>query len=62
MVDKWGVSDDKKTYTFTLRAGQKFHDGQDVASATSSRRESAPFGGPRSRRAAPCQGASPFRR
>ena len=33
MVDKWGVSDDKKTYTFTLRAGQKFHDGQDVTSA-----------------------------
>jgi peptide/nickel transport system substrate-binding protein len=33
MVDKWGLSDDKKTYTFTLRAGQKFHDGQDVTSA-----------------------------
>ena len=33
MVDKWGVSDDKKTYTFTLRDGQKFHDGQDVTSA-----------------------------
>ena len=33
MVDKWGVSDDKKTYTFILRAGQKFHDGQDVTSA-----------------------------
>ena len=33
MVDKWGVSEDKKTYTFTLRAGQKFHDGQDVTSA-----------------------------
>ena len=33
MVDKWGISDDKKTYTFTLRAGQKFHDGQDVTSA-----------------------------
>ena len=33
MVDKWGVSDDKKTYTFSLRAGQKFHDGQDVTSA-----------------------------
>ena len=28
MVDKWGVSDDKKTYTFTLRDGQKFHDGR----------------------------------
>src|SRR5437868_13227861 len=23
MVDAWSVSDDKKTYTFTLRAGQK---------------------------------------
>src|SRR5947199_986410 len=33
MVEKWGVSEDKKTYTFTLRAGQKFHDGQDVTSA-----------------------------
>src|SRR6188472_1227359 len=33
MVDKWGISDDKKTYTFTLRSGQKFHDGQDVTSA-----------------------------
>src|ERR1051325_2974047 len=33
MVDTWGVSDDKKTYTFTLRAGQKFHDGTDVTSA-----------------------------
>lgn len=33
MVDKWGVSDDKKTYTFTLRDGLKFHDGQDVTSA-----------------------------
>jgi peptide/nickel transport system substrate-binding protein len=33
MVEKWDVSDDRKTYTFTLRAGQKFHDGQDVTSA-----------------------------
>ncbi len=33
MVDTWGVSDDKKTYTFTLRAGQKFHDGTDVTTA-----------------------------
>jgi peptide/nickel transport system substrate-binding protein len=33
MVDKWGVSDDKKTYTFTLRAGQRFHDGQEITSA-----------------------------
>src|SRR5215510_8480459 len=28
MVDKWSISDDKKTYTFTLRDGLKFHDGQ----------------------------------
>src|SRR5437588_13024577 len=33
MVETWGVSDDKKTYTFSLRAGEKFHDGQDVTSA-----------------------------
>ena len=33
MVDKWGVSDDKKTYTFILRDGLKFHDGQAVTSA-----------------------------
>ena len=33
MVDKWGVSDDKLTYTFTLRDGLKFHDGQAVTSA-----------------------------
>src|SRR5947207_7300501 len=33
MVDKWGISDDKKTYTFTLRDGLKFHDGQAVTSA-----------------------------
>jgi peptide/nickel transport system substrate-binding protein len=33
MIDKWGVSDDKKTYTFTLRDGLKFHDGQAVTSA-----------------------------
>jgi peptide/nickel transport system substrate-binding protein len=33
MVEKWGVSDDRKTYTFGLRAGQTFHDGQDVTSA-----------------------------
>ena len=28
MVDKWEVSKDKLTYTFTLRDGLKFHDGQ----------------------------------
>lgn len=33
MVEKWGVSDDKLTYTFTLRDGLKFHDGQAVTSA-----------------------------
>jgi peptide/nickel transport system substrate-binding protein len=30
MVDKWTVSDDRKTWTFTLRSGQKWHDGSDV--------------------------------
>ena len=33
MVEAWGVSDDKKTYTFTLRDGLKFHDGQAVSAA-----------------------------
>jgi peptide/nickel transport system substrate-binding protein len=33
MVDAWRVSDDKLTYTFTLRGGLKFHDGQPVRSA-----------------------------
>jgi peptide/nickel transport system substrate-binding protein len=33
MVDKWEVSNDKLTYTFTLRDGLKFHDGQPVRSA-----------------------------
>jgi peptide/nickel transport system substrate-binding protein len=33
MVDSWKVSDDKLTYTFTLRDGLKFHDGQPVTSA-----------------------------
>ena len=33
MVDKWEVSKDKLTYTFTLREGLKFHDGQPVRSA-----------------------------
>jgi peptide/nickel transport system substrate-binding protein len=33
MVDKWGVSDDKLTYTFTLRDGLKFHDGTAVTAA-----------------------------
>jgi peptide/nickel transport system substrate-binding protein len=33
MVDKYTVSADKLTYTFTLRDGLKFHDGQPVRSA-----------------------------
>jgi peptide/nickel transport system substrate-binding protein len=33
MVDTWKVSDDKLTYSFTLRDGLKFHDGQPVRSA-----------------------------
>src|SRR5437763_10849983 len=33
MVDKYDVSKDGVTYTFTLRDGLKFHDGQPVRSA-----------------------------
>jgi len=33
MVDTWTVSDDRLTYTFTLRDGLLFHDGQPVRSA-----------------------------
>jgi peptide/nickel transport system substrate-binding protein len=33
MVDHWTVSDDKLTYTFTLRDGLKWHDGQPVRAA-----------------------------
>lgn len=33
MVDKWSVSDDKKTWTFTLRDGLKWHDGGEVSAA-----------------------------
>jgi peptide/nickel transport system substrate-binding protein len=33
MVDSWTVSADRLTYTFTLRDGLKFHDGQPVTSA-----------------------------
>jgi peptide/nickel transport system substrate-binding protein len=33
MVDSWQVSDDKLTYTFRLRDGLKFHDGQPVRAA-----------------------------
>ena len=32
MVDKWEVSSDNLTYTFTLRDGLKFHDGAPVTS------------------------------
>src|SRR5262245_39442267 len=32
MVGKWDLSKDKLTYTFTLRDGLKFHDGQPVRS------------------------------
>ena len=33
MVDTWSVSDDKLTYTFTLREGLKWHDGPPVTAA-----------------------------
>ena len=33
MVDTWKASDDKLTYTFTLRDGLKWHDGQPVRAA-----------------------------
>jgi len=33
MVDKWTVSDDKLTYSFTLRDALKWHDGQPVRAA-----------------------------
>ena len=33
MVDKWEISKDQLTYTFTLRDGLKFHDGQPVRAA-----------------------------
>ncbi len=33
MVSKWGVSEDKKTYSFELRDGLKFSDGSAVTSA-----------------------------
>ena len=32
MVDKWTTSDDKLTWTFTLRDGLEFHDGTPVTS------------------------------
>jgi len=33
MVDTWTLSDDKLTYTFVLRPGLKWHDGQPVTAA-----------------------------
>jgi peptide/nickel transport system substrate-binding protein len=33
MVERWSVSDDRKTWTFTLRPGLEFHDGTPVTSA-----------------------------
>ena len=33
MVESWTVSDDKLTWTFTLRDGLKWHDGQPVTTA-----------------------------
>jgi len=33
MVEKWAVSEDKKTYTFKLRDGLNFHDGSPVTAA-----------------------------
>ena len=33
MVDRWTVSDDKLTYSFILRDGLKWHDGQPVRAA-----------------------------
>src|SRR6266850_7975078 len=33
MVSKWGMSDDKLTYTFELRDGLKFSDGAAVTAA-----------------------------
>ena len=32
MVDTFDISPDKKTWTFTLRDGLEFHDGQPVTS------------------------------
>ncbi|MFC8520653.1 ABC transporter substrate-binding protein [Streptomyces sp. NPDC057257] len=33
LAEQWTVSDDKLTYTFTLRTGVKFHDGTTLSSA-----------------------------
>ncbi|MER9254453.1 ABC transporter substrate-binding protein [Mesorhizobium sp. M0598] len=33
MIEKWGISDDKRTYTFELRDGLGWHDGTPVTAA-----------------------------
>lgn len=33
MVGKWGISEDRKTYTFELRDGRGWHDGTPVTAA-----------------------------
>jgi oligopeptide transport system substrate-binding protein len=33
LAEKWSVSQDGRTYTFTLRKGAKFHDGREVKAA-----------------------------
>jgi len=38
MVDRWSVSDDKLTWTFTLRPGLKFHDQTQVTAPIASPR------------------------
>ena len=44
MVDTWKMSDDKLTYTFTLRDGLKFHDGAAVTAEGVALRERLPLG------------------
>ncbi len=58
MVDAWKMSDDKLTWTFTLRDGLEFHDGQPVTSDDVHRFAEA-LGGSRSRWAKSCGPRSP---